>query len=232
MDLCREEALIGIEAVEKLRNSHVAIFGIGGVGSFAAEAIARSGVGRITIVDKDCVDKSNVNRQLIALSSTIGLPKVEVMKKRILDINPDAEVTAYETFYNFENLIDLSGMDYIIDAIDTVSSKLLLIENCKALGIPVISCMGTGNKIDPLQFEITDIYNTSVCPLARIMRKELKKRNIYSLKVLYSKEEVRKPMAHLESENRRSTPTSISFVPSVAGLALAGEVIRSLSGII
>ena len=228
MDLIREEALIGKEAVEKLKHAHVAIFGIGGVGSFAAEAIARSGIGEITIVDKDVVDKTNVNRQLIALYSTFGKSKVEVMKERIMDINPDAIVHTHAIFYNNESDFSFAGIDYVIDAIDTVSSKLLLIETCHKLNIPIIASMGTGNKLDPTQFEVSDIYKTSVCPLAKVMRRELKKRDITKLKVVYSKEEPLKPAIDLSDDTRRGTPASISFVPPVAGFILAGEVIKDL----
>lgn len=228
MDLIREEALIGKEAVEKLKRVHVAIFGIGGVGSFAAEAIARSGIGEITIVDKDLVDKTNVNRQLIALHSTFGKSKVEVMKERIMDINPDAIVHTHVIFYNNESDFSFSGIDYVIDAIDTVSSKLLLIETCHKLNIPIIASMGTGNKLDPTQFEVSDIYKTSVCPLAKVMRRELKKRGIPRLKVVYSKEEPISPAIDLSDDTRRGTPASISFVPPVAGFILAGEVIKDL----
>ena len=227
---CRVKSLIGEEAVEKLQKSHVAVFGIGGVGSFVCEALARSGVGTIALVDNDTVSESNINRQLIALSSTIGLNKVDVMKNRILDINSKCNVTSIPCFYTKEKEVDIQGFDYVIDAIDTVTSKLTLIEEANRLSIPIISCMGTGNKLDPTRFEIADISKTSVCPLARVMRRELKSRGIYHLKVLYSKEE---PISH-ESQyseyGKRSVPGSVSFVPSVAGLIIAGEVIKELVG--
>ena len=225
----RSEILIGAEAQNTLKNAKVIIFGVGGVGSYVCEAMARSGVGHIAICDNDTVAPTNINRQIIALHSTLGKPKVDVMKARILDINPDCEVEAFNTFYTAEKEIDVSGYDYIVDAIDTVTSKLVLIEEAKKYHIPIICSMGTGNKLDPTLFEITDIYKTSVCPLARVMRTELKKRGIKKLKVLYSKEEPIKP-AKIENENptKRQTPGSISFVPSVAGLIIAGEAIKDL----
>ena len=225
----RSEILIGKEAQEKLSAAKVIVFGVGGVGSYTLEALARSGIGNISLVDNDTVCESNINRQLIALQSTIGKSKVKVMQDRIKDINPDCNVAAYELFYTAEKEIDLSGYDYIVDAIDTVTSKLVLIEEAKRLNIPIISCMGTGNKLNPSLFEITDIYKTSVCPLARVMRNELKKRGIKKLKVLYSKEEPIKP-TEIANENttKRQTPGSISFVPSVAGLIIAGEVIKDI----
>ncbi len=222
-EFSREEKLIGSEALSRLRASHVAVFGIGGVGSYVAEALARGGVGEITIVDKDCVDETNINRQLIALHSTVGKPKIEVARERILDINPEIKVNAYRLFYTAESEFSFDGIDYIADAIDTVSAKLALAENAYRLNIPLISSMGTGNKLDPTQFEVADIYDTSVCPLARVMRRELKKRGIPKLKVVYSKE-----APHSIGER---TPASISFVPSVAGLILAGEIIKQLAGI-
>ena len=223
----RSALLIGTDKITKLAASRVAVFGIGGVGSFACEALARGGVGTIGLFDHDVVQSSNRNRQLVALESTIGKPKVEVMRDRILDINPNANVTSEQCFYSAENMPDLQGYDYIIDAIDTVTSKLLLITYAKAHRIPIISCMGAGNKLDPTQFEVSDIYKTSVCPLARIMRKELRARDVDSLKVVYSKEP---PITQTEkqSETERPAPGSISFVPSVAGLILAGEVIKDL----
>lgn len=235
----RTELLLGKEAMEKLERSHVAIWGIGGVGSFAAEAVARSGVGTLSLFDDDVVSITNINRQLIATTKTVGQPKVEVMRDRILDINPGARVFAHQCFYTPQNAdtFDLSQYDYIVDAIDTVSSKLELIARAYADNIPVISCMGAGNKLDPTRFEVSDIYKTSVCPLARVMRKELKARNIPHLKVVYSKEEALKPAIPDQKEPlapertgtpKRQTPGSISFVPSAAGLILAGEVIRDL----
>lgn len=229
----RTALLLGEDGVMRLRKSAVAVFGIGGVGSFAAEALARAGVGKLLLVDPDSVSVSNINRQLIALHSTVGKNKAEVMKARIGDIDPETEVTAMPLFYDASNAdeIDISQFDYVVDAIDSVSSKLLLIERAAAAGVPVISSMGAGNKLDPAAFEVADIYETSVCPLARVMRRELKKRGITSLRVVYSKEEARKPLASNEEPlpGKRQTPGSLSFVPSAAGLILAGEVIRTLA---
>lgn len=218
----RTEALIGREALEKLKNSSVIVFGIGGVGSYTAEALARAGVGKITVVDGDKISPSNINRQLYALHSTVGMMKTDVAKDRISDINPDCEVTPLGIFYTKENedAVDFSKYSYVVDAIDTVTSKLLIICKSKSLGVPVISSMGTGNKLCPEAFTVDDIYKTSVCPLARVMRRELKKRNIPSLKVLYSKEEPK--------TNGERTPSSISYAPSVAGLIIASEVIKDI----
>ncbi|PKM78366.1 MAG: tRNA cyclic N6-threonylcarbamoyladenosine(37) synthase TcdA [Firmicutes bacterium HGW-Firmicutes-15] len=245
-EFSRTELLIGREAVEKLGRSTVAIFGIGGVGSFAVEGLVRSGVGKLVLIDDDCICLTNINRQLHATSKTVGKPKVEVMKDRILEINPKAEVITHQTFYMPEHASQLvtPNYDYIIDAIDTVTAKIDLILNAKALSIPIISCMGAGNKLDPTRFEIADIYDTSVCPLAKVMRRELRKRGINDLKVVYSKEEPIKPMETDESScqvncicpkgsartctSRRQTPGSIAFVPSVAGLLIAGEVVKDL----
>ena len=232
-----------------LASSTVAVFGIGGVGSFAAEALARSGIGGLALFDDDNVCLTNINRQLIATMSTVGKPKVEVMRDRILDINPSARVEVNEVFYGAANAdqYDFSRYSYIIDAIDTVSSKLVLIERAKALNIPVISCMGAGNKLDPTRFEVADIYKTSVCPLAKVMRRELRARGIESLKVVYSKE-IPTPLSESDDISckqncvcppdstrncsvRQQVPGSISFVPSVAGLILAGEVIKDLTNI-
>ena len=228
----RTELLLGEEALEKLRSARVALFGIGGVGSFAAEALARGGVGHITLVDGDTVSITNINRQLIALHSTVGKEKTAVMAERIADISPETEVETYPVVYGAENrdLLDFSTYDYVIDAIDTVTSKLILIEEAKKAGVPVISCMGTGNKFHPERFEVTDISKTSVCPLAKVMRKELKVRGIKNVKVVYSKEEPQKPAASTET-GKRQIPGSLSFVPPVAGLLLAGEVIRHIAGI-
>ena len=228
----RAELLLGEEALEKLRSARVALFGIGGVGSFAAEALARGGVGHITLVDGDTVSITNINRQLIALHSTVGKEKTAVMEERIADISPETEVETYPVVYGAENrdLLDFSTYDYVIDAIDTVTSKLILIEEAKKAGVPVISCMGTGNKFHPERFEVTDISKTSVCPLAKVMRKELKVRGIKNVKVVYSKEEPQKPAASTET-GKRQIPGSLSFVPPVAGLLLAGEVIRHIAGI-
>ena len=228
----RAELLLGEEALEKLRSARVALFGIGGVGSFAAEALARGGGGHITLVDGDTVSITNINRQLIALHSTVGKEKTAVMAERIADISPETEVETYPVVYGAENrdLLDFSTYDYVIDAIDTVTSKLILIEEAKKAGVPVISCMGTGNKFHPERFEVTDISKTSVCPLAKVMRKELKVRGIKNVKVVYSKEEPQKPAASTET-GKRQIPGSLSFVPPVAGLLLAGEVIRHIAGI-
>ena len=227
----RSNLLLGECGAKRIAESHVAVFGIGGVGGHAAEALARAGVGKIDLIDADTVSVSNLNRQIIALESTVGRPKAKVMKERILDINPKCEVASYELFYSEEtaNSIDLSKYDYVIDAIDTVRSKLLLIERANAAGTRIISSMGAGNKLDPTAFEVADIYKTSVCPLARVMRTELRRRNIPSLKVVYSKEEPARAVA--EESGARHAPGSISFVPSVVGLILAGEVIKDIAGI-
>ncbi len=234
-EFSRAELILGKEAMERLKASKVAIFGVGGVGSFAAEAIARGGVGALDLFDDDSVSITNINRQLIATHSSIGRKKTEVMKERILDINPGCIVNAFECFYSAENAdaIPLSVYDYIVDAIDTVSSKLTLIERAKRENVPIISCMGAGNKLDPTSFLVSDIYKTSVCPLAKVMRRELKARGIGSLKVVYSMEEPRKPSESDEkaSASRRQIPGSVSFVPPVAGLILASEVIKDLAGI-
>ncbi|MEG6586267.1 tRNA threonylcarbamoyladenosine dehydratase [Dendrosporobacter sp. 1207_IL3150] len=242
----RTELLIGTEGLQKLENSKVAIFGIGGVGTFVVEGLVRSGIGKFVLVDDDCICLTNINRQLHATSKTIGKPKVEVMKERILDINPKAEVTTLQKFYMPDTAEELLSDDYnyIVDAIDTVTGKLDLVTKAKAMNIPIISSMGAGNKLDPTRFEVTDIYKTSVCPLAKVMRKELRKRGIDSLKVVYSREEPIKP---LESEGtscatdcvcpsgstrkctvKNQIPGSIAFVPSVVGLIIAGEVVKDL----
>lgn len=219
----RTRLLIGQEAINKLKSSKVAVFGVGGVGSFVTEALARASVGKIDIFDGDVVDATNINRQLIALHSTIGMSKVEVMKKRLLDINPEIIVNAHHVVFNASNVDEFSfeDYDYIVDAIDMVSSKLLIISKAKALGKNVISSMGMGNKINPSMIEITDIFSTQNCPLARVMRRELKARKISSLKVAYSKE-----MPLYKPENKVNS--SISFVPSVGGLMIASEVVRDL----
>lgn len=216
----RTELVIGKEKVDILKKSKVAIFGIGGVGSYVVEGLARSGIGNFILVDKDEVSISNINRQIIATHNTVGNPKVEVAKKRILEINPNANVEIYQEFFmpDTEGILD-DSIDYIVDAVDTVTAKLELIVRANKLNIPIISCMGTGNKLDPTKFEVTDIYKTSVCPLAKVMRKELKARGIKKLKVLYSKEEAIKTEGVIGS---------ISFVPSVAGLIISGEVIKDL----
>lgn len=226
-EFSRAELLLGKNALQKLNNAKVAVFGVGGVGSFVAEGLARCGVGKLVLVDHDCICITNINRQLHALHSTIGMPKVEVMKQRILDINPEAEVTIYKRFYdaNEDEQLISNDLDYIVDAIDTVKSKIALIVNAKKRYIPIISSMGAGNKLDPTRFEVADIYRTSVCPLAKVMRHELKKQGINSLKVVYSKEE---PIKLVQNQEVRPTPGSVSFVPSVVGLIIAGEVIKDL----
>ena len=227
----RTQMLLGKEALEKLNNSRVIIFGIGGVGGYTAEALCRSGVGNIDIVDNDKVALTNLNRQIIALNSTIGKYKVDVMQERLKDINTNLNINTFKTFYTQDsrNDFDFSKYDYVIDAIDTVTGKLTLIEECNKTNTPIISSMGTGNKINPEMLEIADIYKTSVCPLARAIRQELKKRNIPKLKVVYSKEQPIKPKEESTEETiKHSIPASISFVPSVAGLIIAGEVVKDL----
>ena len=216
----RTELLIGKEGIEKLKNTKVVIFGIGGVGSYVVEGLVRAGVGNFILVDKDEVDISNLNRQIIATQNTIGKPKVEVAKKRIQEINPEAKVEIYQEFFmpETEGIIDES-IDYIVDAVDTVTAKIELVLRANKLNIPIISCMGTGNKLEPTKFEVSDIFKTSVCPLAKVMRKELKSRGIKNLKVVYSKE---------EPKIKNKLPGSISFVPSVAGLIIAGEVVKDI----
>lgn len=228
-EFSRTEMLIGEDNAEKLKACSVALFGIGGVGSYVAEALARCGIGKLMLVDNDTVAKSNINRQIIALHSTVGKYKTDVMQDRILDINPDCIVETSNVFYTEKSDVALNGYDYIVDAIDTVSAKLTLISCAKELNIPIISSMGTGNKLDASRFKITDIKKTSVCPLARVMRRELKLRGIDSLKVLYSDEQPKKTT--LTGSNGKPIPASISFVPSVAGLIIAGEVVRDLLNI-
>ena len=243
----RTALLLGEEAIETLSRKKVAIFGLGGVGSWCCEALGRAGVGQLALIDHDTVSESNLNRQLVALHSTIGQPKAAVMAARLRDINPDIKVTEYSLFYMPETAdqIDLSGFDCIVDAIDTVTAKLHLIQTAKALGVPIISSMGAGNKLDASAFRVTDIYKTKVCPLAKVMRRELKKRGVKKLKVVYSEEEPIRPLEdtsdncnveetcqeNLEymAAKRRSTAGSVAFVPSVAGLIIAGEVIKDLA---
>ena len=224
----RTELLIGKEGIEKLQKSKVAVFGIGGVGSYVVEGLVRAGIGHFILVDKDVVDESNINRQIIATKKTIGKPKVEVAKQIILDINPNAVIETYSEFFmpNSPELFD-KRTEYVIDCIDTITSKIELIVRAKDMNIPIISCMGTGNKLDPTKFEVTDISKTSVCPLAKVIRKELRNRGINTLKVVYSKEEPIKTNIFSE-ETKKQIPGSISFVPSVAGLIIAGEVIKDL----
>lgn len=228
----RTELLLGKEAVEILNKAHVAVFGVGGVGGYVIEALVRSGIQHIDIIDNDTVNLTNINRQIIALHSTIGKSKVEVMKNRILDINPSAEVNVYDCFYlpETKNQFDFSKYDYVVDAIDTVSGKLQLIMQAKESGTKIISCMGAGNKLDPTKFQIADISKTTVCPLARVMRQECKKRGLKDVKVLFSTEKPvkQKITEDCEQKGNGPAPGSCAFVPSVAGLIIAGEVIRDL----
>lgn len=241
----RTELLLGKEAMDRLAGAHVAIFGIGGVGGYVVEALARSGVGKFSLIDNDTVALSNLNRQIIATFDTVGKYKVDVMKERILSINPNADVATYPCFFLPENAgeFDFTQYDYVVDAIDTVTAKIQLVMQAKEAGVPIISCMGTGNKLDPTRLEIADIYETSVCPLAKVMRRELRKREIKALTVLYSKEEPKVPGAlaetemveaeTLEQENvtirRRAVPGSTAFVPPAAGLIIAARVVKDLS---
>lgn len=228
----REALLIGEEAVEKLNNSYVALFGVGGVGSYAAEALARSGVGRILLVDNDTVSLSNINRQLCALHSTVGQYKADVVARRLMDINPNVKVEIRREFLLPENAhtFDFSSFDYVIDAIDTVSGKLAIAEGCVRAGTQMISCMGTGNKLDPTAFCVTDISKTNTCPLARVMRRELRARGINHLPVVYSTEEAIRPAQKAVAENGKPVPASIAFVPSVAGLIAASEAVKHIIG--
>lgn len=225
----RTELLVGKDGIEKLQNAKVAIFGIGGVGSFVLEALVRAGIGSFVLVDNDEVDITNLNRQIIATRKTIGMPKVEAAKERVLEINPDAKVEIYKEFFmpNTDTKILNKSISYIVDSVDTVTAKIELVVRAKELNIPIISSMGTGNKLNPTEFEVADIYKTSVCPLAKVMRKELRKRDIDSLKVVYSKEE---PVELRDNmiEGQKQVPASISFVPSVCGLIIAGEVIKDI----
>ena len=244
----RTELLYGEEAMGRLKSSHVAVFGIGGVGGYVVEALARSGIGALDLIDDDKVCLTNINRQIIATRKTIGKYKVDVAEERIHDINPDCEVRAYRTFFlpETEDQFDFNEYDYVVDAIDTVTGKLAIIEKAKRAGVPVISSMGAGNKINPSMFEVADIYQTSVCPLAKVMRHECKKRGIDSLKVVYSKEKPIRPLEDMsiscrtncicppgtarKCTQRRDIPGSNAFVPSVVGLIIAGEVINDLTG--
>ena len=230
----RAELLIGKQSIERLQKSKIAIFGIGGVGSYVVEGLARSGIGNFILVDNDEVSETNINRQIIATTRTIGMPKVEVAKERILEINPDANVKIFKEFFmpDSKDFFDKS-VDYIVDCIDTITGKIELVLRANKFNIPIISCMGTGNKLDPTKFEVTDIYKTEVCPLAKVMRKELKTRGIKKLKVVYSKEEPIKIDSKLikdckEEVPKKQVPGSISFVPSVAGLIIAGEVVKDI----
>ena len=227
----RTEMLIGNEGMNKLNNAKVAIFGLGGVGSFVCEGLARSGVGNFILIDYDKIDESNINRQLIATVKTIGKYKVDLMKERILEINPNANVEVYKEFYLADSKIDIITRDlsYAVDCVDTIMAKIAIICNCDAINVPVISSMGTGNKLNPTMFEVADIYETSVCPLARIMKKDLRKRNIEKLKVVYSKENPMNTNDCAINQNKKyKVKGSISFVPSVAGLIIAGEVIKDI----
>ena len=230
----RTEILLGSNAMDKLKNSKVIVFGIGGVGGYVVEALVRSGIGTIDIVDNDTVSLTNLNRQIIATWSTIGKNKVDAMEVRMKDINPDVIVNKHQCFYLPETAerFDFSQYDYVIDAVDTVSAKIDIVMQAEKAGIPVISSMGAGNKLNPAAFEVADIYKTSVCPLAKVMRRELKKRGVKKLKVVYSKEIPLKPAENedirKENEKKRQAPGSIAFVPSVAGLIIAGEVIKDL----
>ena len=239
----RTQLMFGAEGMDKLRRARVAVFGLGGVGGYAVEALARSGVGTLDLIDDDRVCLSNLNRQILATRSTLGQFKVDAAQRRVLDINPDAVVHTYKTFYGPETAeqFDFTQFDYIVDAIDTVTGKLALVEQAERAGVPIISCMGAGNKLEPTAFEVADISKTSICPLARIMRKELRKRGIKKLKVVYSKEEAMAPVEEASDDGddgvpgperkgspRRQTPGSNAFVPAVAGLILAGEAVKDL----
>ncbi len=232
----RTRLLLGDEGMKRLFSARVAVFGVGGVGGYAAEALARSGIGTLDLIDSDTVALSNLNRQIIATHSTVGMYKVDAAAARIRDINPDAKVNTYRIFFSpeTEELFDFSRYDFIIDAIDTVSAKIALVMKAQAAGTPIISSMGAGNKLDPTAFEVTDLYKTSVCPLARVMRRELKKRGVKHLKVVYSREEPLSPLPSDEelSEGRRQIPGSVAFVPSVAGLIIAGETVKTLTGML
>lgn len=246
----RSELLLGAEGMVSLANARVAVFGIGGVGGFTVEALARSGVGTFDIFDDDKVCLTNINRQIIATRKTVGQYKVDVMKERILEINPKAVVNTHRCFYLPENAdeFDFTQYSYVVDAVDTVTAKIELVLRAKESNTPIISCMGAGNKLDPTKFEVADIYKTSVCPLAKVMRRELKARGVKKLKVVYSKEVARQPLndmalscktncicppgAERKCTQRRAIPGSVSFVPSVAGLIIAGEVVKDLTGII
>ena len=245
----RTRTLIGDEALKRLQNAKILVFGVGGVGGYVCEALARAGVGHVDIVDKDVVDVTNINRQIIATHDTIGKPKVEVAAARMKSINPGMEVGAMQCFYLPENAddFDFSKYSYVVDAVDTVTAKIEIIMRAKACNVPVISCMGAGNKLDPTKFRVADIYKTNMCPLAKVMRREMKKRGVKKLKVVYSEEKALRPLEDMsiscrtncicppgaarKCTERRDIPGSVAFVPSVAGLILAGEVIKDLSGV-
>ena len=229
----RTEMLIGNSGMEKLKNAKVAVFGIGGVGSFVCEGLARSGVGNFILIDYDKSDESNINRQIIATVSNIGKYKVDLMKERILDINPDANVETVKEFYTADSEIDIITKDlsYAVDCVDTIMAKIAIVCRCNELDVPVISSMGTGNKLDATMFEVADIYETSVCPLARILKKDFKKRNIEKLKVVYSKEQpINTNDCEINKDRKFKVKGSVSFVPSVAGLIIAGEVVKDIVG--
>ena len=234
----RTELLIVKEGMERLSNSRVAVFGVGGVGGYTVEALARSGIGELDLIDNDQVALTNLNRQIIATTKTLGRDKVDVAKERVMEINPSAKVNIYKKFYLPETKeeFDFTKYDYVVDAIDTVSGKIALVEQAKEAGVPIISSMGAGNKLDPTAFRVADIYKTSVCPLAKVMRRELKKRGIRKLKVVYSEEmpivpEKNAEMEQAEPTQKRQVPGSVAFVPSVVGLIIAGEVIKDLAGV-
>ena len=234
----RTELLIGKEGMERLSNSRVAVFGVGGVGGYTVEALARSGIGELDLIDNDQVALTNLNRQIIATTKTLGRDKVDVAKERVMEINPSAKVNIYKKFYLPETKeeFDFTKYDYVVDAIDTVSGKIALVEQAKEAGVPIISSMGAGNKLDPTAFRVADIYKTSVCPLAKVMRRELKKRGIRKLMVVYSEEmpivpEKNAEMEQAEPTQKRQVPGSVAFVPSVVGLIIAGEVIKDLAGV-
>ena len=234
-EFSRAGLLLGENAIARLEKARVAVFGLGGVGGYVVEALARGGVGHLDLIDSDCVSVSNINRQILATHSTVGMMKVDAAKKRVLDINPEAVVTTHPVFYGPDTAaqLDFSKYDYIVDAIDTVTGKLQLVQQAVAAGTPVICCMGTGNKLDASAFEVSDISKTTMCPLARIMRKELKKRGIDHIKVVYSKEEALTPTVWEEvaaALGKRQIPGSVAFVPGAAGLVLAGEVVKDLIG--
>ena len=231
----RTEMLLGSDAIQRLQSARVAVFGLGGVGGYAVEALARSGVGSLDLIDSDTVSVSNLNRQILATHSTVGMLKVDAARARVLDINPACNVKTYPIFYTPDTAdsFDFTQYDYIVDAIDTVTGKLALVERAKAAGTPIICCMGTGNKLDASAFQVADISKTNMCPLARVMRKELTKRGIRHLKVVYSQEEALTPTGWEEEAaalGKRQIPGSVAFVPGAAGLLLAGEVVRDLAG--
>ncbi len=252
-EFSRTESLLGTEAMEQLQKARVAVFGVGGVGGYVVEALARSGVGAIDLIDSDTVNLSNINRQIIALHSTVGKYKVDVMKDRIRDINPDCQVEVHRCFYlpETKDIFDFTKYTYVVDAVDTVAAKIALVLQAQEAGVPIISSMGAGNKLNPAEFEVADIYKTSVCPLAKVMRRELKQRGVKKLKVVYSKEEAIRPRGEILEKTelteadmtgmkisdqgvtpkKRSTPGSTSFVPSVAGLIIASEVVKDIAKI-